>query len=475
MDVADNSQVLAATDQNGVEELPGFAGSDLDEMSLSYLTSISAFTSRVVWPSATAQGALLTSFQLGPRNFFTSQITATVFHQHLSPITYFSSLFALYRGSIKMTIKIVKTEFHTGRLAVCFQPFERSSGFSVPMTLANSAYSHREIVDIRYGNEFTLEFPYMSTSAYRSTAGDDAAYGIVSIFVLNTLESPPNVPADVPMLFEFSAGKDFELAEPCDMSGTPTQIYTPQSGKNVCEIVSEQIGNAHTTETLAPARLCIGEKITSIRQLLKRYSPLFDGRLAQSSQIYNFIIPYQIDVSYLEALVSTVADTTPDTYALTAPCFALLRGGLRIKVIPQTSENLRASTFLQPLMFQTILPIRSVIWSSTSSAVVSNVNGAQKPTAYMSNEVSGAVEVQVPFYHRYPSVAVCDLLSNNDNGGLALRYVLFGPTPRNVIQTKFSAIPAVKPVVYRAISEDFSLGMFVSTVPLSGWSAAYVG
>jgi len=107
------------------------------------------------------------------------------------------------------------------------------------------------------------------------------------LYVLNNLEAPPNVAQDITLLYEVSAGKDFELSEPADISGVPTQIYVPQMGMNVCELVSETIGNANKEETDVPARLCIGERFMSIRQMLKRFSLLSPGtKSPQSTNLF---------------------------------------------------------------------------------------------------------------------------------------------------------------------------------------------
>lgn len=471
-DTSDNSAVLGATDCNGVEELPGFAGTDLDEMSLSYLTSISAYFSKTTWTTSQAQGTLLTSFQLGPRGFYTSDATAGVTTYSLSPLSFFSSFFALYRGGIKLTCKIVKTEFHTGRLMVVFQPYERGSGFPQTVTPANSAYAHREILDVRYGNEFTLEFPYMSTSSYRSTTGDDTAYGVVSIFVLNTLESPPNVPTDITLLFEASAAKDFELAQPCDILGQPTQIYVPQSGRNVCEIVSEKIGGSTSGEDLAPSRLCIGERIMSIRQLVKRFSNNNDGDVPQVSAQFQIWNPFGNNISFLDTNGIVNSITQADTLTWFSTCFALMRGGVRLKLVPLTNESLRTYTALQAYPSNAIPALSAISWSSTSTFWTSNLYGSQKPSAVFSTDTTGGVEIQVPFYHRYGSVAISDTFCTRTAANEGFDYIPAGAVPRNYAITRFSSVPAVKPLQYRAASEDFSFGMFVSTPLITGWSAS---
>lgn len=476
-DVADNSTVLGGMDSNGIETLSGFAGSDLDEMSLSYLTSISAFCEKVTWTSAGAQNTQLYFRPLAPRINYTSNAVAGVTNFSLSPISYFSSFFSLYRGSIKMIVKLVKTEFHSGRLLVVFKPYDIAVG-TMPSTAIGTAYEHREILDIREGNEFTLEFPYMSTTPYRSTTGAESYYGSVQIYILNTLEAPPNVAQDITLLVEIAAGKDFELAVPTDASGVPTQIYTPQMGTNVCEIVSEDIGNSVDHETDVPARLCIGERFLSIRQMLKRFSYLGIGTaVQQSSNVFLEWLVWRTDMSFSDTngLAGTIL--APDTYAWMQPCFALQRGGLRVKVVPTTSDAARSFAGLVPFRYNAVLPLNSITWAATAALMTPNLFGAIKPVAVQALEVSGGVELQVPYYSRTQAAACCDLIGTTTAAVEGFDYQPGGPVPRTKVVVNFPTYTTTtpKPWLFRAVSEDFSFGLFVSTPLLTGWSADYVG
>jgi hypothetical protein len=471
-DVADNSTVLGAMDSNTVEELPGFAGSDIDEMSLSYLTSISAYFNAVNWTQAQAPGTLLLNVPLSPRQFFSSNIIAAQTFYTTPPISYFSTAFALYRGSIKLTVKLVKTEFHTGRILVSFKPREGAAGAATPTSLTGTAYEHREIIDIRMGNEFTLEFPFMSTAPYRTTSGTDASYGEVNFYVLNTLEAPPNVPSAVPLLFEVCGGKDFELAEPSDMNGQVTQIYVPQSGRNVCEIVSEDIGNSSSNEDNAFARLCIGERILSIRQLLKRFSANMPntGPTPGFAHLWNV---FQSDWNFLVAAGETQPVVVADFYTYMQACYALQRGGVRLKLVTTTAEDLKAYVTLLTYNNQTLLPLASQLWTTVISTYVTSIWGNNKPSAVFSTTVNGGVEVEVPFYSRYSAAPICDLIGTQTAAPEGFDYNPQGPVPRNRILSVFSSPPVSPILTMRAVSEDFSFGMFVSTPPLVRFTTQY--
>lgn len=69
-------------------------------------------------------------------------------------------LFSYWRGSIVFTFKIVKTNYHSGRLLFCAIPNDSST--SVDVTISTSAYLNREIMDIREGAVYKVVVPYAS-------------------------------------------------------------------------------------------------------------------------------------------------------------------------------------------------------------------------------------------------------------------------------------------------------------------------
>lgn len=173
-----------------VDVLPGFAGTEVDEMSFDYLKRIPAYIGAFSFDTGSATDTVLYEVDLTPNELCSTlsrisginRIDARVY----PPFAYLSNLFAYYRGSIEMTLKFIKTDYHTGRVVVTYYPYFSNS----PSPVADTTYLLREIVDLKTSSEITLKFPYLVNVPYYSTS---KPYGKVVVQVLNEIRCPPTV------------------------------------------------------------------------------------------------------------------------------------------------------------------------------------------------------------------------------------------------------------------------------------------
>jgi len=474
VDAADNSVKMGYSDKNVLENVPDFAGSGVDEMSLNYVGGISAFYNSVAWTSAQAVGAVLVNEQVSPRLYYrnTSQATRTV--SHLTPLAFIGSFFSMWRGSIRITIKLVKTEFHSGRLLVAFQPGTDKNPLPA-FSMQNSVFLHRTIVDVRMGNEFTIDIPYMAFSQYKSTYGPDMFIGNMIVAVLNPLVAPANVSSTVTLLFEASAGDDMEWAMPCQPSGQPVLQWTPQVGRSDCEIVATNIGGASDTEKDMSSRACIGERVVSFRSLLKRFCVIQTNTITQApitDRYFNFV-PSSISVSQLDSAPALVNNTYwPDTFDRVASCYCFFRGSMRWKFFNRDKSN-------DSHMLAWTVPRETgnFPWGVEKVSTGSGISGSvyvystNRTVAAFRGDATGGAELDFPFYSQFPVQCVSDTLTTGatvsatnpvqmqTNGvGIPRQFAAV-----QVLDT--SATPQQWPLILRAMGEDASLGMFVSTLP----------
>ena len=359
-DTVDNSVVLANQRSNETQVLPGFAGSDIDEMSLKYLVSIPSYFTAVSWSTTDTAGTDLSTIQLTPTTFFnqTSLLSAgvTYGYETHTPISFFSKFFQYYRGSFKITFKIVKTEFHSGRLAITYRP--QSPQNSAP-SLANQTYLYREIVDLRDSNEVTLTFPYMSNTQWKNVytqTGDpiyESAYGVFFVTVVNPLVAPTGASTSVQILMEVCAADDYELAFPRPFGRgssytAPTLAPRPfyaQMDDGIKAVVKE-VGSSHVVGgDLSSSLYCHGETITSIKQLLLRYCTCNTSVLTGTSSVWD-INPFAIGAAATSATGIKTPDLATDYYALFASCFAVARGSVRLAIFQSTGNDQRITSFL---------------------------------------------------------------------------------------------------------------------------------
>jgi hypothetical protein len=476
-DTPDNSTMLGFKDTNEITDLPGFAGSDLDEMNLNYISSISAWFSTITWSTSSGADTILQTFSLSPRKFYQNTTVNSQAVSHLTPLAYVSSFFALYRGSIVLTFKLVKTEFHTGRLMVTFTPFDYAVNSAYPaVTQLTSVYAHREIIDIRYGNEFKFVIPYTSFSTWRSAAGTDSAYGNLQVMVLNELVAPSTVPSSIGILVEASAHSDFEWAQPVDFGAYPVQIYYPQMARdNVCEITSSTLGKASTYSSTAPSELCIGESIRSFRSLIKRFNRVVRSSPTLPTQTYMLIVPWAMEIGYADPTVVVGANNGVDTLSHMAYCFTFMRGGIRYKLIdPYQHTTPLYEVCSQPLSASTGAPPANYTYFGTTFGVAAF--GEMRPTSISQPAATGGTEVAFPFYNRFHSIPCSSTFQTPATAVNGLTYNPSGTGPRTLgylLNSPFSG--QLDPIILRAGAEDMSFGLFISTPPVVGYSPDNIG
>jgi hypothetical protein len=328
----DNYPGFGVDGQNTLSVLPGFAGTDIDEMTLAHLVRIPAFFGVFNWTTSMTPDTLLYTDHHHPNAFIDLSLINAWSVWDMPPVSYFSQFFHYWRGGFIITLKIVKTSFHSGRLLFSFDP----SGLI--NTNSASSYVLREIIDIREQNEFKFFIPYVNTNQYQIT-GERTDYGAIhnsgrfTVRVLNDLVAPDTVSSSVQVLMEVSGADDYELATPKPHGLAPIIRADVGFVAQMNEAEPRGVGNADMTDLdLCYATNCIGEKVTSILQLLKRYSPYsYDGTDSNAYTGVN-IRPFLIGYLSTSNAVGTITHPTGDYYSLLAPCFAYVRGSIRVQV-----------------------------------------------------------------------------------------------------------------------------------------------
>lgn len=481
VDGIDNSTKLALTSDNKVEMLPGFAGTDVDELAFSHILQIPSYCGSYQWKTADLPGSLLYAQSVNPLSFGSGVPYPTVsgtqtvyFHP---TIGYVGNLFKYWRGSINFTFKIAKTEFHSGRLMFGFMPGKNrqiaDAGF------ADSQYLFKEVFDLRTSSEFSVTVPFVALHPYLEI-GDWS--GVVYLWVLNPLTAPDTVNPIVDFVLEVCGGPDMEFAAPrlWNMGAiNPKQpVLIAQSGirrirglvpqgmaprLNTGADVHDHVDNETVTQsgvltTLEPAKFCIGERILSIRQLLKMSTLHISGTIASSSRL--LINPWVTQVPVHVVATNFPTNWAPvDLVSYFLPLFRYYRGGMRFKVVWNSSVSAgnffysRLSTNTTPITFNT----NGMIIDGNGAA---DANGNLVYDApVVGNSMMGMLpEVEVPYYGNTHARHVYNVASN---ATLAYDNQKCGP----LLQISSSAV-TTQPRIYRAVADDFGAGFFIGTLPL---------
>lgn len=448
------AQPIALTQTNELEVLPGFAGTDIDEMAIDHMKSIPSFFSSFTWSTGATAGTQLSSIAIQPYLYYIDSIDATNSVRNFSPVAFLTHLFGYWRGGLTFKFKMAKTTFHSGRLMFVFTPYTQANTTATP-TYANSPYALRTIIDIREGNTFEITCPYGTTSPYLPC---DVGSGTLTCYVLDPLVAPASVPSSFTTVIEVSGAPDFEVAAINNFQFSPYIPATPQSGwkPDPCSLVTETIGGSKVDATDVFARACIGERILSLKSLINfnQYVGYFDPAAAQAAVNYFELGPWAVSLNRHSAPIDRPANRV-DLLGVFSTFYTLCRGGVRMSIILPTDSIVHTR-------------VHYANNESTKQVYTSAVAGANYPISWammpnniQSSKIMGGVELQVPFYSRFKSLPCSDMI------WYAAKANTFSHLPNYRVDVYAQNAGIAYP--YRAASDDFMFGGFISIPPMSAY------
>jgi hypothetical protein len=439
--------------------MAGLGSDNQDQMSINFLKARWAFFGNFTMNYNDASQSLIYSQNVGPNSFNSTYIAGTsgsknVSSQVLTPVGFLGQLFHLYRGGFMVKFHFYKTQFHTGRLLICY-----SSGTTVP-SLATSAYLHRAIIDLSAGNEVCLSFPYTAVSDYLST---HAVSGYFYVFTLNPLRGPDAVMTSIDVTMEVCGAPDLEYQVPANAPLDPIVCQMGGDEETPDNLLCENIGGSVVPQQIAgSSQYCVGEHVTSVLQLCKAYTRWALPSLAWAAQGVVRIAPF-VTQSF-SMVASTATLTTPviggDYIDLLSGCYAYQRGGVRFRISTANSTNAWSA------------------WIESSTRGVSTYNLTVSESITNGNQAfvrkfiqpgsEGGTSVQVPAYGKYYT-RLCRFTNVGDPQ--------FDDVPDVVLAIESIGGPSANPGiinVQRAAADDFQFSYFVG-VPEIYWDYSGLG
>ena len=463
----DYSQPMGMMEDNSLQVCRGLGGSDLDHMDIMYPLSIPTYFATFNWSISDAAGTQKYT-QLQAPGWYDVGLT-NGFYQ-TTPLSFFSRLFSYYRGSINITVKIVKTEFHTGRLRLWYSPNSSPSEDN-----GDTNYLYSSIIDLKEANEFMVTIPYMGKDLYGTVRANEGAtnWGIT---VINPLSAPTTVSSTVTVLMEVSAAPDFEFAVPRPSNlgyimwatrFNDTVAYTTSPNwvtlNNITgelgdpDLVSLQgnygtnpIGNAPDQEpSLVPSLLAIGERITSVKQLMQRSYPL--GNVNRNGTFLINVDAPGISGGYNQ---NNMIMGNNNTFCLLRDCYAFYRGSVRFKMaLADTSSTVRMNSFLANTQYTPGPGSAANCYPTVVSLGTNIASNSFGMVEVPANQ--GAVELSIPNYGRNPCRRSFMTMNKYDQGRSQVqkeaRLVVIVPTGTG----------NYKGNTYLSAGDDFQLGLWV--------------
>jgi len=461
VDGSSDARSLSFLQRPAVVSLEGLASNDIDEMDFSSLIRRYVYNTQFAWTTGDAADALLLSYVISPLKPTTVGGTT-----NYGPMSFVNQFFQLWRGSIKVRIKIVKTVFHSGRLAIYFTP-AGSGAASV-----NQWYFNRHIVDIREHNEIEIVVPYMSQTPWTGRSG---SIGELRFVVVDPLVAPSSVSTSATMLLEIAAGDDMEFAVFNTNDFTPTTL-TPQSGiggagedKCVCFTIGNSQVDYHPTIVSATT---IGDKVSNFRTLLKRYCPITPtSRVGTTTSNFSTVF---ITVDQIPVVPVIAADSwKPDLVGVIGSCYMMWTGGIRIKDVITLGQTLTPGAALTSNMVTATLQNAASQPKIIQGTNLLNASTLNRQVVLQQIINNNTVSLEIPQYTQTIARNICDCLS--DQGLPATDYLSNGTSmtwtnvsinlPLGVGAPAAGASTDVHNI-FRALSDDGSFHLFISIPPM---------
>lgn len=350
----DTSIPLGVSYDNKLKITDSYTLTGEDEMSYSYLLQkIPNYVSTIEWSTNAATGQALLSRDISPISFgvldHVSGTTHTTVYSTGGPLYYLGNVHALYRGSIILHLKIANTSFHSGSLSITFTP---TTTFGVAPTLGDGR-ALRQIVDIRDQSEVHLVLPYMLPKNYievlTKLPGGTAFQpyiGSLQIRVINPLVTSGAASDIIDIIEYYTAGEDFEFAMPCSPQ-YETGYGLPFFAQSDDTLVNKGIADTKVQSMrIEHSELSVGEKLTSIKQLLSRLS-FGINQFGWSATKNVEVFPWYVGMTSTNATTGAVVrgNVVADAIGYFAPMYLYMRGAVRIYQVLAESPSTYQPSF----------------------------------------------------------------------------------------------------------------------------------
>lgn len=473
--VPDSCYKLALDSKNEVTVDPTVAGfSSDDEMNIVSLGKREGFVSEIIWDTTDLPRTILWHAAVTPCVSFQEGVFGDWV---LSPSFIAAAPFKYWRGTTYYRIEIIASPFHRGVLRVLFDPMEQMENRSNNTGADKDNVRYSQIIDIsRVKNyefcvgmstnkNYLLTLPIVQGQRYGAGSEDlevskaflkfpgyIAIQTLIPLTVTGSTGSQGVSPVTINVYMHM--GDDFEVA---DVNMENIQAYTilpDNSGPNlavdndkpasidVTPLIVQSGNGAMTTDGglinyMEPDGLCLnkvdefvddgrlssihfGEKITSIRQVIKRF--VLQGILMTTYPVAGFFFTHRIQLpsqpiyrgaslvgnNVYGGPVGNFVRTGPLTFWM--PCFLGWRGSYRWK-IHTTLELPNTTTFYQDAVtrvtfgyagFEDRLEAYGGDFSADSLSAFFNNRGARTETGSSHNvlALNPVHEVEIPYHYQ---------------------------------------------------------------------------
>lgn len=309
-------------------------GTSEDELSIGYFTHKKwNLVNTFQYTTTSAPGTVLYQQLIGPFGTFDPNVD-----DELNTIDYIARRFAFWRGSYVFGLDFVTSQFHEGRIVVCFLSgvTQIPASIDTPEKMYEYAQSQYNVtVQIKGGqNTFCVRTPYLANTPYKRVCngikGDEFFSGTLLILADTPLKIMSNQPTTVDVNLYMAGGDDFNLIVPTfnnssirtnvdkvelnsivqsssissvikDWNPTTSNISTHMQPISFSDPPNRAYKNALTlcafegSHVSDPTAKHYPDQLGDLQQILKRYTP---------SSVFSFSLKFLVDSEQITAAQS---------------------------------------------------------------------------------------------------------------------------------------------------------------------------
>lgn len=448
---SDQNEALVKLSLDSKNELsvdPNIVGlQSVDELLIASLVQRPSYLTNFAWDQGDSSGTFLFNVTVSPAMWYYDAANG---EYNLTPLAFVSQPFQYWTGTVVYRFQVVASAYHKGRIRISYDP----NGGSGAQAAFNTVISR--VLDISHETEAIMEIPWAQAKPFASvrpvttnvnewsssiqfTGRSVYDNGTLSVHVLNELVTPDSsLDNDISVNVFVYAKDDLEFAGPILSNISDLSYFRQQSGlEPVDDELQPDIGSEMPSKDLG--LVYMGERVTSIRALMKRYSlhsvECIEGVAAANNLYLRRIVrsstpnhrgydPQGIDTAANQAVTLNVpynwSNMTYITYFM--PAFTAWRGSIRTKYVPTYADSLPRNMSVSrigPSSFsRTNHILMDTAWTNNKLLRESLVSSPTGDGGLHTNlvTVSGALEVELPYYNNYRFSYARNL---NINNGLA--------------------------------------------------------
>jgi len=451
-DMPRHSQQMGLSASNTLRLLPKSSPRGQEEMSFEFISSVPGYLGNFeMAPDDTVNGAKYV-LELLPTAFRYSQVIGTRTHHTFVPWSYLCyNFFTYWKATVHLTLHIVKTQYHSGRLSVEYYPGVTNADVSAVTDPWN--WSSRTVVDLRECNKVELSFPMAPGF---TMADRDRSAGTIIIRTLNPVTSPPTAFDKVYVHVEshatniqfskLSSGTMYPVIFTAD---APPSSSTGYISQGPCDLGTDASNTyfSELTNDVSTLELVCGEKITSVLQLAKTLVTVSLTTTSTSTVLR----PWNFDMYVIDSGtgVRTVPNYINPTHMFISLMFGFMRGSVEVSLEGSVSTSGKITTSIWTLPSSGTISTKNLAFD----AFVQGPSWAPRSVSFPTE--SGIHSFTIPWYdNKHVSPVIPWLVTNNVNAYLPT-------TDYKRKLTTFGFVADVVPRILFKVGDDFQYSYFL--------------